>query len=401
MALTIKEIREAKPREKLYKLTDGAGLYLAVLPTGRKVWRFDYTDIDKKRRTKTIGDNDIVHRDKARAIVSTYRKRLQQGFPIQEEITNTKAFSYIFEEWLKRWKVNVSKKHYTKVKNGIIKNCMPTIGEMSIDQIKPKDIVKALTPFEERGALENLLTVKSGLNQTFDFAVARGLCEYNPVKMVSNSAFKQRKPKPQRHLNLDEIYQLNQFFDNKRFNYSLRACVKFTLLTMVRVGNSSEARWDQIDFERKLWVIPVENMKVKEGRKDHIVPLSQQAIEIIETMHPLSGDLPYIFPNYRFSTHINPENMRMALKRAKIDSTMHGMRHLASTLLNESQLFAPDLVEVALAHIDKNQVRAAYNNATYIEARRDMMQFLADFIDKCDTKENNEKALEEAGIVQI
>ena len=400
MAITLKEIKDAKPREKLYKLTDGMGLYLAVLPSGKKVWRFDYVDPYKKRKTKTIGDNDVVHRDEARRIVLEYRERLAAGLDIEEKQISSSSFDAVFKDWKARWKVNVSTKHYNKVVNGINKNCMSTLSGMDMQDIKPKDIVQALSGFEERGALENLLTVKSGLNQVFDFAVARGICEYNPVKMVSNNAFQKRKPKQQRHLKPSEIYLLNGFFNDKRFNYSLRACAKFTLLTMVRVGNSSQAKWADIDFDNKIWIVPADEMKMKD-RADHIVPLSDQAINILESMRELSFDLEYVFPNYRFTTHINSENINMSLKRANVDTTTHGMRHLSSTLLNESQKFSNDLIEQALAHIDKNQIRAAYNNATYIEARRGLMQFLADFIDQCDTKENNEKALKDIGITLI
>lgn len=400
MALTLKEIKDAKPRERLYKLTDGMGLYLAVLPSGKKVWRFDYTDPNKKRKTKTIGDNDIVHRDEARKLILEFRERLSTGLDIEEKEPNSSSFESVFKNWKERWKVNVSTKHYNKVVNGINKNCLSTLSGMDMSSIKPKDIVQALSGFEERGALENLLTVKSGLNQIFDFAVARGVCEYNPVKMVSNNAFQKRRSQQQRHLSPSEIYQLNNFFNDKRFNYSLRACAKFTLLTMVRVGNSSQAKWENIDFENKVWIVPADEMKMKD-RPDHIVPLSTQAIELLESMRDLSFDLKYVFPNYRFTTHINSENINVSLKRAKIDTTTHGMRHLSSTLLNESQMFSNDLIEVSLAHIDKNQIRASYNNATYIESRRKLMQYLADFIDKCDTKENNERALREAGISLI
>lgn len=400
MALTLKEIKDAKPREKLYKLTDGMGLYLAVLPSGKKVWRFDYVDPNKKRKTKTIGDNDIVHRDEARRLVLDYRERLQNGLDLEEREVNSSSFASVFKDWKQRWKVNVSVKHYNKIVNGINKNCLSTLADMDMQDIKPKDIVRALSGFEERGALENLLTVKSGLNQVFDFAVARGICEFNPVKMVSNSAFQKRKPKQQRHLKPSEIYQLNHFFNDKRFNYSLRACAKFTLLTMVRVGNSAKAKWKDIDLENKIWVVPADEMKMKD-RADHVVPLSTQVIEILKVMKELSFDLDYVFPDYRFTTHINSQNINMAFKRAKIDSTAHGMRHLSSTLLNESQKFSNDLIEQALAHIDNNQIRAAYNNATYIEARRELMQFLADFIDLCDSKDNNEKALRDIGVTLI
>lgn len=152
MALILKEIKDAKPREKLYKLTDGMGLYLAVLPSGKKVWRFDYVNPDKKRKTKTIGDNDVVHRDEPRRLVLDYRERLSDDLDIEEKEVNSSRFKSIFKDW------------------------------------------------------------KSRLNQIFDFAVARGICEYNPVKMVSNNAFQKRKPKQQRHLKPNEIYQLNRFF---------------------------------------------------------------------------------------------------------------------------------------------------------------------------------------------
>lgn len=386
--LSVKEIRDAKPKDKAYRLYDGEGLQLVVYPSGKKVWRFDYIDIDKKRKSYTIGDADLIHRDDARKQREEFRRRLEMGESIIEPVSET--FYKVFEDWYVRWEKSVTPKHAKKVKSGVSRDCHPVLGRMEINSIKPRDIVNALSPIEKRGALEQLKTIKTGLNLCFDFAVARGLCEYNPSRMVSNNAFHSKPVVSHRSLPPEEIYTMHEYFENPRFNLPVRRCTEFVMRTMVRVGEATYAEWSEIDWDKKLWIIPAEKMKM---RRDHIVPLSTQCMSILEEMQEISSHLEYIFPNYNLTTYINRDNPLMSLKRAKINTTMHGLRHLASTILNEKGLFRPDVIESALAHQDQNSIRATYNKAEYIKERGEMMQWWSDLIDQCKDEKTNREAI--------
>lgn len=393
--LTLKEIRDAKPQEKMYRLYDGGGLQICIYKTGKKTWRLDYTDFNKKRKTHTIGDFPEISLAEARRL----REELRPGLESGEHLLSSKnSFMSVFDDWYSRWSLTVSKRHSERAYNSIHSDCGKVIGNMDINDIEPRHIVLALQKIEERDAIEQLLKTKSVLKMCFDFAVARGLCTINPVASVTNKAFRSHTPQNHRSPKKTEIYKFIDVFNNDRFSMSVRLCTEFILRNITRPSESVEAQWDEYHSESKMFIISAERMKMK---RDHIIPLSTQSIKILEEMAKLSAGNKHIFTNQSFTSHISSVYPLRIIQRSGINSTTHGLRHLASTILNETGMFRPDIIEAALSHQDKNSIRAVYNQAQYIEERREMMQWWSDFIDKCDTKENNERALKDAGISLI
>lgn len=386
--LTLKEIKEAKPKDKQYRLFDGGGLLLCVYPTGKKVWRLDYKDINGKRKSYTIGDLNEVSLTEARKIREELKDKLDHGKTIQLSAQNT--FESVFRDWWVRWSQTVSKRHADRALVCMENDVFPVIGAMPINKIEPQHIVLSLQEIEKRNALEQLHKTKSTIKMAFDFAVARGLCKYNPAAMVSAKAFKPHEAKNYRSLDKQNIYQLFEMFENERFNLSVRLCTEFILRNMTRASESAKAEWKEYDEERQLLIIPAERMKM--GR-EHIIPLSTQSIEILNKIRELSGGTQYIFPSQNFASHLSQDYPLMALKRQKIDTTIHGLRHLSSTILNETGLFRPDVIESCLAHVDNNKTRATYNKAKYIKEKRAVLTWWSDFLDQCSTKKGNIEAL--------
>lgn len=392
------EIRNAKPKDKMYRLYDGKGLCLRIMKTGSKHWEFRFKNPDTlKDDTVIIGEYPYLSLSQAREIHQDMRSLVEQGINPKLKDSST-SFKAVFDMWWLRWSETKSTKYANQVKNAIERNCMATLGRLDMNEIKPAHIAMALQPFEDRGVLEYLHRTRSALNQMFSFALARGICEINPVMMVTRDAFK--RPKPENHRSLDpkDLYQIVEFFDHKGVSEVTRLCTEFILRNILRVQEACEATWDEIDFHKKTFTIPEKRMKM---RREHIIPLSEQSIEILKRLKAEYPHSKYIFPGSGKNGYINKETTRIAINRAGVDTTIHGFRHLASTILNESLLFKPDVIESALAHSSRDQIRAIYNKAQYIEQRRELMQWWSDFIDKCDTKENNERALKEAGISLI
>lgn len=402
--LTTKEIKDAKPKDREYRLYDGNGLFISIRPSGAKVWCFNYVNANKKRTVQTIGSLEFYSLSSARAMREEFRENLAKGRSINA--SDEPTFKDVFYEWLDKWKSEITEKTYKRYKRGVEKYCFSTLENMPISQINPKDIVKSLSEMEKMRIIDSLLTIKSALGQTFDYAIARGLCLSNPAHAVSNSAFYKQVRKNHNYLPMNEVYRLVDIFRGTRGTIVTRRCIEFTLRTMCRVSEVAEAKWNEINFENRIWTIPAERMKM---RREHVVPLTDQMIAILkEVEHFRATD--FIFPSFNFRSHMNTDTMRTSLKRQGVSSTVHGFRHLASTILNSAhtsvndnkvRLFDPELIEICLSHQESSSIRAVYNKAEYTEQRRALLNWWSDFIDKCDTKENNERALKEAGISLI
>lgn len=388
--LTDREIRLAKPKEKIYRLSDGAGLAIKVLTSGSKSWEYRFVNPETgKYDTMIIGSYPEISLSQAREIHQDLRSLVALGVNPKTKNRETN-FKNVFELWWLRWSETKSEKYAKQVKNAIERNCMSVLGRLDMNDIKPAHIAKALQPFEDRGVLEYLHRARSALNQVFSFALARGICEINPVMMVTRDAFKRPKSKNHRSLEPENLYQIVEFFDHKGVSEVTRLCTEFILRNILRIQEACEATWNEIDFHKKIFTIPEKRMKM---RREHIIPLSKQSIEILKRLKAEYPHSKYIFPGAGKNGYINKETPRIAINRAGVDTTIHGFRHLASTILNESLLFKPDIIEAALAHSGKDQIRAVYNKAQYVEKRRELMQWWSDFIDKCDNEENNKKAL--------
>lgn len=383
--LTTSKINAAKPKEKLYKLSDGNGLALWIYPTGKKTWRFEYRRQDKKLDTITFGAfPDItlldarLMRDEKRSLLA---KKIDPKLTNKEESIIT--LKSVYDLWAERWQETVSIGYAIKMFNALDSDIIPVLGNKNIQEIKPKDIVNALIPIEERGSLEQLRKTKRIAGQIFDFAVARGLIEYNPVAAISNKAFKSPISTNYSALKPEQLKNLIDLMYNSNMDLITRHCIMWQLLTLCRPSEATNTVWEEVDLNNRLWVIPPERMKT--GRK-HQVPLSDLACEIISEIKNITGQCHYVFVGRNFKTPINRETPRIALRRFKIkgiDTTSHGLRALGRTYLEESGKWRFEVMESALAHVEGNKVVAAYNRANYLEEKREMLQWWGEEIRKC------------------
>jgi integrase len=254
------------------------------------------------------------------------------------------------------------------------------MGQTPITMINAVDVIRVLKPLGASGSLETVKRLCQRLNEIMTFSVNTGLINHNPLVGISKAfeaPIKQNMPtiKP------EHLPKLMQALSTASIKLATRCLIEWQLHTMSRPGEAAGTMWSELDFDKKLWTIPAERMK---KRREHIVPLTEQSIALLELMKPISGHREFVFPGDRNpKTHMNESTANMALKRMGFNGQLvsHGLRALASTTLNE-QGHDPDVIESALAHVDKNGVRRAYNRADYIERRKKMMCWWSEHIDQ-------------------
>lgn len=260
------------------------------------------------------------------------------------------------------------------------KDVFPAIGAIPVQVIKARTINEVLEPIKGRGALETLRRLVQRINEIMIFAVNTGLIDANPASGVG-MAFEKPKKQNMPTLRPEELLKLMRSLVMSNLSVSTRCLIEWQLLTLVRPSEASGARWVEIDLHAKLWTIPAERMKAK---REHIVPLSPHALEILEVMKPISAHRELFFPSRNDpKKSMNSQTANAALKHIGYDGKLvtHGLRSIASTALNE-QGFNADVIEAALAHSDKNEVRRAYNRSTYLAARYDLMNWWGLFVKK-------------------
>ncbi|MDU4665404.1 MAG: tyrosine-type recombinase/integrase, partial [Enterobacter hormaechei] len=243
---------------------------------------------------------------------------------------------------------------------------------------KARTIVEALEPIKARGALETVRRLVQRINEIMIFAVNTGLIDTNPASGVG-MAFEKPKKQNMPTLRPEELPKLMRSLVMSNLSVSTRCLIEWQLLTLVRPSEASGARWAEIDLDAKLWTIPAERMKAK---REHIVPLSPQALDILDVMKPISAHREHIFPSRNDpKMPMNSQTANAALKRIGYASKLvaHGLRSIASTAMNEAE-FNSDVIEAALAHSDKNEVRRAYNRSTYLSQREELMQWWGAFV---------------------
>lgn len=396
--LTVTKINNAKPKDKLYRLFDGNGLCLKILTSGSKIWEYRFKNPSTaKEDTLIIGEYPLISLSEARAIQIEKRSMVLKGIDPKIKIKSL-LFEDLFLEWFNVW--NKGTKHNEAIGSAIQRYVTPTLKNFEVGKIEPSHIVKALRELEKEGVLDTLKKTKSGLKQMFDYLVAEGHIKYNPVIQVATSIFKKPKKSHHRRLGNSQVYMIHEFLNYDGISPMIRLCTEFIMRTVLRAKEACTLKWDYYDEKNQLIIIPSQNMKVKDGN-DHIVSLSSQAIEILIKLKEITGDYEYIFMNPEFTDHINTEATTNAMKQQSIPTTTHGFRSLASTIINEGSLFRSGAIEACLAHRDKDTIRATYNKAKYLQERREILQWWSDFIDQCDTEENNLLTLQKYDILNI
>jgi integrase len=395
--LNSSQIKNAKPKDKEYNLSDGHKLSLRIKPSGSKVWIFNYQrPYTKKRTCLGFGSYPEVSLASARKLRTEALILLADNIDPQEhkteqrqknELSHLNTLEHVAKQWYKVKKTSVSASYSQKIFRALELHILPKLGKLPIHQIKASQTIETLKPLDEAGKLDMLKRVTQSLNQIMTFAVNTGIINHNPLTKIT-SAF--NAPTKRHHLTLkpEELPELMEALSYAQIQLLTRVMIEWQLHTMTRPSEAAGAEWKEIDLEAKLWIIPAERMKMK---RDHTVPLSPQVIRLIEIIKPHSGDSQFLFPSEtKKKQHRNTQTANAALKRMGFRDRLvaHGLRALASTTLNE-QGFNSDVIEAALAHIDKNEVRAAYNRAQYLEQRKDMMCWWSDEIEGKNKNQSN------------
>ncbi|WP_139750794.1 integrase domain-containing protein [Aeromonas media] len=391
--LTDPKVKNAKASDKEITLSDGEGLELRIKPNGGKRWVFKYQKpADKKRTNIGFGTYPDVTLAAARERRREARTLLAQGIDPQEHKQELAAVAQAEQEasantfermaamWLDLKRHDVSEAYAADSWRSLELYVLPFIGDLPIDQIRAPKVIEILRPIEADGKHETVRRLCQRINEILDYSVNHGLLHANPCSAV-RKVFKKPTKKHMPTLKPEELPLLMADIANGRLDPTTRCQIEWSLHTLVRPGESAGTRWDEIDMEGKVWNIPAERMKMD---RSHRVPLTPQAISLLERMRPISGHRPFVFPGYRDPLgHINDQSANAALKRLGYGGRLvaHGLRSLGSTILNE-QGFNPDAIEAALSHADENEIRRAYNRSDYFEQRQIMMGWWSDHIEQ-------------------
>ena len=381
--LTNTEVLRAKALEKDLTLHDGDGLFLIVKTSGKKLWRFRYQRPATKQRTMMgLGAFPALSLADARRLRADYLALLANGIDPQvqaefieeqQQIALDSIFSTVATNWFQIKSKSVTPDYAKDIWRSLEKDVLPAIGELPVQQIKARTLVETLEPIKARGALETVRRLVQRINEIMIYAVNTGLIDANPASGVG-MAFEKPKKQNMPTLRPEELPKLMRSLVMSNLSVPTRCLIEWQLLTLVRPSEASGARWVEIDLEAKLWTIPAERMKAK---REHIVPLSPQALGILEVMKPISGHREHIFPSRNDPKQpMNSQTANAALKRIGYGGKLvaHGLRSIASTAMNEAE-FNPDVIEAALAHSERNEVRKAYNRSTYLEQRIELMNW--------------------------
>lgn len=367
MALTDTACRNAKGRERPYKISDGEGLFLLVQPKGSRLWRMAYR-FGGKQKTLAFGIYPYVTLADAREKKAEAKRALSKGVdPAKAEVKQAETFESVAQRWYDNSKDRWDESHSGRMWSRVKRDAFPEIGSLPIDKIAPPALLDMLRKVEARGAIEVAKRLKQSVSSVFRFAIAEGLIAHNPAAEIGAAL----KPTPRvRHFSTikpsgahDLVHKIAAY-DGEAIT---RIALQFILHTFVRTNELRFGLWSEIEGD--LWRIPAERMKM--GR-EHVVPLTAQSLALLEEAKQYSSG-PFIFERDG-GKPISENRMLYALYRLGFHSrqTIHGLRRLASTTLNEHG-WPSDHIEMQLAHVSKDRIRGIYNSAEWLDGRREMM----------------------------
>jgi integrase len=409
MPLTDATIRNSKPAEKPYKISDAAGLYLLIKPNSKKLWRLKYR-IDGTENVYAIGEyceaprgetnaERIIRKASARFTLTEARQErehckglIKQGIhpahnrraeKAKRAAENATTFAAVALEWIETKKPHWTPDYLRQVERFLAADVIPYIGAMPVRSVTAAHLLEVVRRVEKRGASTVALLVRQWSSAIFRYAVATLRADADPAAALKGAI---HRPKIEHHkpLSRGQIADFMKALDSYGGYRTTVIALRLMLLTFVRTVELRAARWEEIDLGRAEWRIPAERMK---KREQHLVPLSLQAAELLRELHSYTGGRVFLFPNYRnpkacmTATTLNRALERMGFNgKDGIGFSAHGFRATASTILHEIG-FRPEVIERQLAHAERNKVRASYNQAEYLLERRAMMQEWADLTD--------------------
>ena len=381
--LTNTKVKNFKIKSKIYKASDAHGLYILIHPNGSKYWRQNYR-FSGKQKTLSHGVYPRISLIEARRLrdqaIDQLRKGIDPGKSKKlDKLKSAFTFELVAQEWFEKEKEAWTDKHAQKVWRSLEQNILPYIGDDPIDKISPIRLLEVLKVVEERGALDVASRLRQRTESIFKYALLTERVQQNPATQLQGT-LKVRKVK---HLNALSKKELPKFLKDLE-SYDGHPIIKLSTLilihTFVRTGELRFAKWPELDFELKEWVIPADRTKMG---TEHLVPLTPQVIELLNQLKQFNGQREYVFASPQRPKQAISENAILNLiyrMGYKGKTTGHGFRSTASTILNESN-FNPDAIERQLAHIERNKVRAAYNRSEYLNERRTIMTWWSNYLD--------------------
>lgn len=404
--LTDVQVKNAKPKDKPYKLFDGGGLYLEVMPTGSRLWRMKFRQTNGKESRLAFGSYPDIGLGQAREKRAAARKlKTEDTDPAQAKREKARlaadkaaqTFEKLAREWhtnkLSTWRESTAKDTLRRLEVDIF----PQIGAMPIASITHQHIIAALRKIEERGANEIAHRLKAICARVFSYANQQGIENRNPAADLKDVL----KPAPAGHfaaITADELpaFMAAMDMNDARLFKPTRTALRLMLLLFVRTSELIETPWSEIDLEAGEWVIPWQRMKrgkltVNPDKTNHHVCLSVQALALLRELHAMTGGGKYLFPNQR--DHEKPMSngaILMALRRMGYQNKMtgHGFRALAMSTIKEKLGYRHEVVDRQLAHAQKDKVASAYDRATFLAERKKMMQEWADYLDAMEQGTN-------------
>lgn len=387
------QVRNAKPKDKTYKLSDGGGLYLSVYPNGSKLWHMKVTQPSGKENRLSFGKYPDVSLELARQYRDDARKLKAVGInPIQAKKAQKTAakesaansFEVIAREWFERQKPVWVESHASRVIARLQTDVFPWIGSRPIAEITAPEYLSVFRRIEERGAVETAHRVKSICGQVQRYAVATSRADSDPIGALKGAL----PPVKAKHFAAitepKQVAELLRMIDGYTGTFTVACALKLAPLVFVRPGELRMAEWVDIDFNTAEW-----RYMVTKTKSQHIVPLSKQALAILRELHVVTGNGRYLFPGARTNGRpmsdnaINAAFRRMGISREEM--TGHGFRAMARTILDEVLQVRPDLIEHQLAHAVKDALGRAYNRTSHLKERKKMMQDWADYLDDLKT----------------
>ena len=390
MKLNARQVSTAKGKDKPYKLADGGGLYLLVNPNGSKYWRLKYRAAGKEKLLAVGVYPDVlladarIKRDEAKKVIAAGGDPgvLKQEEKREKERAVVSSFKSVALEWHVYKSAKWTKEYADSMLACLEMDVFPFIGRADITSLAPTDMLDVLRKMEVRNVLHKLKKVRQACKQIYTFAIITGKARHNPVSDLSGALL---TPKQNHfpHLRVEQIPAFLSSLNGYRGSRMTRNGTRLLMLTGLRTIELRASEWSDIDFEKGIWQIPAERMKM---RRPHVVPLSSQAKSLLEEIHQLTGRGKYVFPGRNDAGKpMSEASINQVIKRIGYDgkATGHGFRHTMSTILHE-QGYNTAWIETQLAHVDKNSIRGTYNHAQYLDGRREMLQWYADYMDSLE-----------------
>jgi integrase len=403
--LTELSIKQAKPKDKQYKLTDGEGMYLRVYPNGSKYWQLQFW-FEGKQKILSFGVWPYISLKEARDKRFESKKKIKEGInPIEEKkeilkshnfiqeekkLRETTTFNMVAKEWFSRQSLQWTERHSRDVLSSLNMHVYPDLGEMPISSILKQDLISTLRKLEAEGKYETCYRIRQKIEAIFSYAEIEGHCSGNPAIGLQQILI---KPQPKNHASLP-ISELPVFLkkivDDSGAFPTTKLAMMFMIHVFVRTNSLRHAMWNDFNLEcdEPLWIVPDYDMK---NKIEFHVPLSSQSVKILEEMKKFSGPNGFVFPQVRYPQKAMSNNTLLYFSNRlgyAGRSTTHGFRKVASTSLHDSGLWSYEVVEKQMSHLVGTKVSRAYNRAEHLDERRKMMQWWSNYIDSAAIKMN-------------